>query len=661
MKIILVISLLLSQFAFSQKKEVEFGEISKKEIEMKMYEKDKEAKAVVLYDKGKTIFFDTNIGYDIRFIRHKRIKIFDKNESQHAEISIPFYVDGYGRTENIRLIEAITYNLQNGKLTRKNLDPTTIYEEQINERWSNKKFVFPNVQNGSILEYRYILETPFHFNLPDWTFQNRIPTIYSEYQVSMIPFYEYVFLVQGISKFDYQNSAVANSKRSWGTINKSYGQNVGGGIEFQDYVHTYVLKDIPAFRDESYISSINDYIIKMDFQLAKVHRPSGGTSDIISNWSALNEGLLKNEKFGKYLKNSSKMAGDVLSEKLNLAGMDKRQKAKDIIEYVKNNFEWNGYYGKYASQSAKDFFAKKKGNVADINLFMIALLNKAGIGTEPLILSTRNHGKIPSEYPFDYFTNYVIALVNTDYPFLADGTEEFLAYNKLPTRCINEKGLIVKKRDEPRWISLKNNLLSMEKSIINMTIDTITSDIIAKVLIQSTEYQSFLARKRFKNNLTKIKDFYESRIGDIKNSQTVGYEKKNLPYSINFETNSETEKLGNNIVIRPFLKLPLSKNQLTQKERTHPIDFIYPWEDQFESTLGVPEGYFLFEIPQGYMVNNELVQISLDYSFDNSILTVKGNYKFKKPLYVANEYSQIKNYMDEIVKYFNQSIVLEKR
>ena len=34
----------------------------------------------------------------------------------------------------------------------------------------------------------------------------------SEYQVNMIPFYEYVFLVQGISRFDYQNSVVAKNR-----------------------------------------------------------------------------------------------------------------------------------------------------------------------------------------------------------------------------------------------------------------------------------------------------------------------------------------------------------------------------------------------------------------------------------------------------------------
>ena len=70
---------------------------------MTSYENDKDAKAVILYDKGQSIFFDTDNGYDIRFTRHKRIKIFDKTETGQTEISIPYYVDGYGKTEIIKI------------------------------------------------------------------------------------------------------------------------------------------------------------------------------------------------------------------------------------------------------------------------------------------------------------------------------------------------------------------------------------------------------------------------------------------------------------------------------------------------------------------------------------------------------------------------------
>lgn len=660
MKVLLItLSLFIGTQALSQKKEIEFGKMSNQELELASYDKDKEAKAVILYDKGKSIFFDTQKGYDIRFTRHKRIKIFDKSESQHAEISIPYYVDGYGRTEIVKSIEAITYNYENGRQIQKKLDPSTIYEEQINERWFNKKFVFPDVQNGSVLEFKYVLETPFHFNLPDWTFQDKIPTIYSEYEASMIPFYEYVFRAQGVSKFDYQTSVIAKQKRSWGNVTESYGQKVGNGVEFQDYVHTYVLEDVPAFKDESYISSVNDYIIKMDFQLAKFHSPKGNTTDVISTWPALNKSLLKHEDFGKYLKKGSKQARKIFKEELDISGLDENRKAIKIIEYVKNSYEWNGDNSKYASQSIKDFMKKKTGNSADINLFLIALLNEANIEAEPLILSSRNHGKMHADYPFDHFTNYVIALVKTRTAFLADGTENLLPFNMLPSRCLNEMGLVVNEADEPQWIRLGNNRSTLQKQVIMLDIDSLTLDAKTMVSIQSTEYDSYLNRKRFGDDTLKIREYFSEKIGSIEMTRTKGYENPSSPYAMNFLANFETEKIDKSIIVRPFLHLPLSTNHLTQKERNYPVDFVHPWEEQFESVLNVPDNYTLASLPEPFKVDNELAEINLDYHFSNGALIAKGNYKFKKAVYAANEYPQVKGYFDEIVKRFNQPVLLE--
>lgn len=657
--LLIIFSLFISSHVLSQKKEIKYGEIPKREIEMTYYEKDPEAKAVVLFDVGKSIFIDTDRGYDIRFTRHKRIKIFDKNETQNAEVSIPYYVDKSGKSEIIKSIKAITYNSKNGRLTPESIRPSAIYEEKINDHWYNKKFVFPNVQNGSILEFIYVLETPFHFNLPDWEFQGKIPTLYSEYEVKMIPFYNYIYYVQGVSGFDYENSYVAKENRTWGTVSKSYGRNIGNGVEFQDYVHTYILKDIPAFKDESYITSINDYIIKMEFQLAKFYNPKGGKSDIISTWPALAKSLFKHEKFGKYLRNSSRFAKKIINDELNLVGLSEKLKAKKIIEYVKNNFEWDGNNSKYTSQTIKRFNLTKTGNVAEINLFMIALLNESGIKSQPVILSTRKHGKIPLDYPFDHFTNYVIALVNLDSPILADGTDNSLPFNVIPARCINEKALVLHRKDSPKWIKLEINYPSLEKKIIRLNIDTLTFDAKIRVSIQSTLYNSFWARKKFKNDTIKIKKYYSDKIGVLNKTRTTGYNYTSSPYSINFEGYFETEKLNKNIIINPFLKLPISTNELTQKERNYPVDFVYPRKEQFETTLTIPTGFNISTLPKPFEVNNELVEINLNYFVSDGTFFAKGSYKFKKGIYVAEEYSKIKYYLDQIVIYFNQPIILE--
>ncbi len=90
------------------------------------------------------------------------------------------------------------------------------------------------------------------------------------------------------------------------------------------------------------------------------------------------------------------------------------------------------------------------------------------------------------------------------------------------------------------------------------------------------------------------------------------------------------------------------------------MDFIYPWENQFESTFEVPSNCSVTDLPDGYSLDDEIAEISLNYTLDKNILVVNGNYKFKKSTYMVSEYSRVKDYLDQIVKQFYQQIVLEK-
>lgn len=650
---LVVIALFLFQPLVAQTLTSEFGVVRKDDLALAVYEKDPEAEAVVLFDVGESVFFDTDRGYDIRFTRTKRIKIFNKAGVDYAEVSIPFYVDGFGKTEIIISIEAYSYNLVNGALVKKELDKAKVYEERINDRWRAKKFVFPDVKEGSVIEYKYVLQTPFHFNLPDWEFQDRIPTIYSQYTAKLIPFYEYVFLAQGISKFDFQESKPDKLTRSWGSV--------GGGLEFKDMIHTYVMKDVPAFRDEAFITSPNDYLAKIDFQLAKFNSPRGGNTEIITTWPALNKELLKHQNFGKYTKSAEKLAAKILETEINTGQKNSLEKSKQIIEYVKASFSWNGSYSKTASKSPKEFLNQKSGNAADINLFLIAMLRAAGVDAQPVILSTRNHGKIKSDYPFEHFFNYVIVLVNIDkHAFLADGTEALIAFNRIPPRCINEKGLVVIDT-EVKWVDLHSSIQSLENKNISLTLDTKSLKAKAGVTIQATEFEALDYRNSFNNDSTKIKEsLTKSGISSVSRINTYNYDKANLPYIISYEGETSLERIDNKIVVSPFLNFPIKENKLTQKKRAHPVDFIYSKKETLTSVIDIPKGFKVVSIPEEYMVNSDLAEISLKYNITDNVIEAVAHYHFKKSLYISAEYDKIKLYFDMMVKKFNEEVVFEE-
>ena len=642
----------------SQELSKRFSVIGSPEMDLEFYEKDPEADAVVLFNVGHSVFLDGN--YNIEFSEIKRIKIFKASAMHYAEISIPYYVDGYGKTEIVRSIEAYTYNEENGVITTKELSKKAIYEETINDRWKVMKFAFPDVKEGSVIEYKYVLETPFRSKMPDWTFQDEIPTIYSEYKVNMIPFYEYVFIAQGIKKFDYQNSEVGRVERKYGNVSEAYGQTMGNGFKFKDVIHTYVMKDVPAFKDEGFITSKTDYIMKLDFQLAKFHRPTGGSEEIISTWPKLTEELLDNDNFGKYVKKAQKQAKDILEE-LNLAGKTDKQKAKILVDYVRQHINWNKTFTEYAYHSPKELLEKRSGTSGEINLFIIGLLRQAGITASPVILSTRSHGKIAADYPFDHFFNYTAVLVEAyDNMFLADGTQSFVSYDKLPIWCLNEKGLVIRE-DKPFWVSLENNapsFLSAQFTIIP-NIEKLSSE--CSVNIQSTEYESFNYKFSYDDDASKLKDaFLDKGFKNVDEVSTMNYDRNDVPYIMVIKGNSEVGVIASKIVVKPFLEMPIQKNRLQQKTRTYPVDMEYAKVIKYSSSIQIPDGYQPVSLPEGYNVADDLALVNITYKQEGNQVLSEASYSFKKAVYESHEYPRIKFYYDQIVKTFNQAIAFEK-
>ncbi len=664
MKKFLILFLLFSSFQlWSQKEVIHFGIMNKEDIALTKYDKDKDATAVVLYDFGRSEYIDHyEDGYHILFTRHKRIKILDKAGIDHGTISIFIYVGGDRRKDELKSIEAVTYNFdENGHQKTKPLDLSTVYEEKINEHLKRKVFAFPDVQEGSILELKYQIESQRTNVMPDWEFQCEIPTLYSEYEVRLVPFWEFVYIAQGINTFDFQNSYTDTKMRGWGSTTMNKGMNVVPIVEFQDVVHNFVLRDIPAFEDESYITSKEDYIIKMDFQLAKFHSPNGRTKrDIMSTWPELNHDLLKYEHFGKFMNKCSRYAKKILGTELKLDGLFNEERSIKVVEWVKNNFHWDGRESKYSHQTAKEFFTNKTGNSAEINLFLTAMLREANVQADPVILSSRSHGKIKTDYPFDHFTNYVIVLVNTTKPYLADATEKMLPYNMLPPRCFNEKAVIVNDEKEASWVQLENQYNSKINNTISITFDSLTMDGDFRLSIQSENYKAFELRKKFLDKEDEIREFYEKKAGSIDKCKTLFYDKISAPYNIFLEGRFESEQIGSLVAIKPFLNLPMQTNKLKQKHRQYPVDFVQSWEESFESSIKIPKGYKINSLPENYSMNNKLADIQLDFTEANGFLKATGSYKFKKAKYSPEEYPRIKAYFQKIIDKFNEAVVLEK-
>ncbi|MEP0366482.1 MAG: DUF3857 domain-containing protein [Cyclobacteriaceae bacterium] len=625
----------------------EFGRIGKDDLEYTP--DDTEAPAVVLFDIGETRFIRTDSWFEIKFTRTKRVKILSEEGLDYGNISIQYYSDGYGRTEKVEDIKCFTYNLTSThQLEKTELNPKEVYSETVNNYWEKKVFAMPQVKPGSVIDIQYTVYSPFFFNLPDWEFQSDIPTVYSQYEVSMIPFYEYIYLLQGISQFDEQTSIVDPGLR-----------RQFRGIEFQDYVHTYVMKDVPAFKDESFISSPNDYIMKLDFQLSKYHPLTGGDVEVMTTWPKLIDDYDDHEKFGKYVKKSQRTAKDII-EGLALSDLSDEAKSKIIIEYVKQNFTWNKIYGEHANQKPNELLKTKSGNIGSINLFLLGMLQEAGINAKPVIISTRSHGKVHSKYPFASFFNYVVILVDLgSTSYLADGSESDLPFNRIPTRCMNGMGLLM--QEDYSWIDLYSGIESWDIKSITLEPDLQQGVLKSSVISSFTEFDAYTTKKKFDDDPEKIEESLRNEgFQNISDIRTKNFDKISSPYIMACAGEYPLEIIDDKIVIKPFLHFPWGSNPLSQKERNYPVDFVYKHNEQYNSAIIIPEGYHISYIPQNLSLDNAIATITYSASEMKGRITIMAKLAFKKSVYQSDEYHKLQSTLAATVKKFNDAIVLEK-
>jgi len=646
-KTILFVFLTSFQILYAQKLSDVYGIVGIDDIQYNSCEFDKAADAVVMYNYGSSKFIENiNGGFDIIFERTTRIKILTDAGVKWGEIEIPYYQSN-NIFERIYEIDATTYNFEDGQLNRTKLNTNNSHDEKISEFWLMKKFALPNVKKGSIVEFTYKISSPYVFNLRDWEFQWEIPVLTSIYKVNLIPFYTYNFILQGASAFDIHTSETSNFDRAFGST------------RFRDLTHTFGMKNIKAFNNEGYITSKNDYIMKLDFQLSKFTNIDGITQDVITTWPKLNEDMLKEDNFGKFLEKTVKMTPKILNP-IGFVNMDQKQKFDSVMNYVKLNYTWDKKEGKYSSKKPTDILKDKFGNSADLNLFAVGLLNGLGVEAYPVLISTRNHGKIKADYPFLDFFDYTLLAAKIDSVYtLSDATDIMLSNNRIPISCINDKGLIVQKK-KVEWISLQPHQTTILKT--NLLIDLTDTLKNTDIILKAYEYDGLHMRKKYGTNLKEIQkklveDNYQVEDSDITIKNQNVYSN---PYILGIKFNYIPEKVNNKIYVVPFLSEVIRDNPFKQKERTYPIDMVYPEYRSYVSTIKIPTGFKIDYVPENSKIKNDQFELEYYSTISDNSITFSFSYFFKKAEYQASEYLKLKFYYNEIINKGSDKVVFVK-
>jgi hypothetical protein len=651
--------------AFAQEKsKIKFGKITPEDFKPAVYSIDSSANAIVIADIGSTEIVGNNKGsFSLEFKKFSRAHILNINGYDIANVEITLYKSGNSEQELVSL-KAVTYNIENGKVVETKLDTReAVFKDKINKHWRIKKFTFPNIKQGSIIEYEYRIHSDFIFNLRPWDFQGDFPCLWSEYTATIPEFFSYVTLTQGYQPFyinDRKDRTDNFSVTDNHTASASDRSDFSAGVS--DF--RWVMKDVPVLKEESFTSTIENHLAKIQFQLSELRNPYP-PKNIMGTWQQACDDLLKSENFGFALNRDNGWLNDVVKEAIGNTSTE-IGKAKNIFAYVRDHMTCTTYNQTQLEKPLKNVLKERNGGVAEINLLLTAMLLKAGYTADPVMLSTRSHGYTYAKYPLLERFNYVIARLNLDGKnYYLDASKPGLGFDKLGLDSYNGHARVINEMATP--VEFLADSVAEKKITSVFIVNDEKGNLTGSMQQSPGYYESYRLRNQIKDK-GKEQLFNDIRKGfneeiEIKNPAVDSLNNYDEPLRIRFEFDIRSDK-EDIIYFNPMLGEGWKENPFKSARRVYPVEMPYAIDEVYLVRLDIPAGYVADELPKQVMVKlNEAEDGLFEFRVSESggTISLRSRIRLKRAFFLPEEYGTLREFFNLIVKKHSEQIVFKKK
>ncbi|HTD98774.1 MAG TPA: DUF3857 domain-containing protein [Mucilaginibacter sp.] len=610
-----------------------FGKIDTADLKLTTCDFEKDANAMVLFDKAQVYYkYSTII-----MLRHKRIKIFNDNGKDAAKVRIEF--DGAHNDESISDIKAQTINLEHNSITYIPVDKSLIYKQDIDKESKAIIFTFPNVKPGSVIEFSYKWSTPYAGNFPNWFFQSDIPARYSEFQGDFNNDYTFKIIRKVYQKLAKDTSIFLN------------GKNDNQGKRF-----IWALSNVHTLKEEPYMTPLKENIQGILFQVSRRE----------ATWINLIRGLLRDEDFGLQLDSTINLNDEekILTAAYLLKTRD--EKISYIFSAVKANVKWNDFNGVFTNDGIKKAWNKKTGNSAELNLILCHLLKKTGIPVYPLLVNT--HGKIDERYATFGQLNKIVGYISIDSTkkYVLDAAGPYNRYNEIPFYLLNSNGLMVDPISKGSRFLILQDMSPLRKVVFVNAQIMADGKMTGTTQINTFGHDKIVAQKKYKDDgEKKYIDYLRDDDNNLKISslKLENMEVDSLPLTQNIEFNLELPGSDDNyIYFSPNLFTGLYTNPFLSEDRISDIDFKYCNNYTISGRYKIPTGYKLDALPKSanMFTPDKSIGFKRATAEEDGYVLVHYSITFKRSIYPKDEYPDIHAFYKKMHEMLNEQIVLKK-
>lgn len=535
------------------------------------------APAVVLFKRGTFSMLDPRTGrFSPTFTIEVRRKILTEEGKRYGEVLV-----FHSKQARLMDLQGKTVLADGREIP---LPKDAVFKRRTSR--AGKRFVssivFPGVEVGAVLDYKYRLRAVSLFSLEPWYFQEEVPTVYSEviYDIpSIVTVRSYISdpLKMGIQQ---DSTKTLDGGRIW-----AWGQN------------------LPAIPDEPFAAPFED-LASWYLLIPVVIKDAIKPKRLLETWATACD--LYGDEYEKALRKSSN-AGRKAQE---IAGpaTGSRAKAEALYRFVRDQVETEDLPGVGLPEdtTADSVLAARRGDSAGKALLLQAMLQAAGVPGRAVWASDRDDGKFDATFPNPRWFDRVLVMLDLDgQRIFLDPSDRSLAFGHLAP---GEEGMpaLIYDRTAPEIVALPETPYTenVRRARVDLEVDA-QGRVTGRGSLKLTGYHAWSRLgwqptaeetvKAWQDWLTE--SYRDFTLADVKVRELVDEETVEVTWSL---AQREEEVLGDEVSLSPSLPLgPATQPFRTDAaKRISPILFSYAGRDEVELTLRWPEGWAPETLPR---------------------------------------------------------------
>jgi hypothetical protein len=517
---------------------------------------------------------------------HKRLKVFDASAREASMVTIPYYFEN--DMEQISNIQGVTY-LPNGE--RHELDEGAIRTININSRYNIKEFGMPEVQDGAVLEYSYVVQRRYIEELPDFHLSEKVPSSHAKVEITYPQYLRYEGVVENYDGEVEHDFAYTDTS----SVPKIF------TLPRPDPVVTerWSASDIPAVEQEPFISALDDYRGKIKFILSAFGLPR---QELDTSWEVVVAKLRRNanplEAITQY--DYAHALGDSLAS--TYSDISQQALQDSIYRYINDRMNFSEAYGPYSTESDSAVLSGQAMGQAAINQSLLAMLRGADITAHPVLTSTRSSGTISRDFPSFYqFNALAIQSEINGQRYMMDASFPHSYPNLIPTEMSNGRGLLMK-ADSFSWVPMQAEKSSFD---IQVEVDAqlqSNGTLTGKVTAQQDGYPAQLIRQKKADGASDLDILKQTLFDGYTQVTADSLQVRNLeryadPVEIEscFTIENYATSFTDGLEYNPMVVGYLRQNPFEDKKRDLPVTLDAPEHLDVSYSIRLPNGFTVGE------------------------------------------------------------------